>query len=106
MTPRNKILNELAIIAHDHKLTLREVFSASRVADVVECRNKCMWHVRSQYGYSLPKIGRMFNRNHATVYHGIAAHETKMGIENDRTRAHEIKLERARVRARALTAAA
>jgi len=106
MTPRDKILNELAIISYNHELTLREVLSASRFADVVECRNECMWHVRNKHGYSLPKIGRIFNRHHSSVYHGIAAHESTLGIENDRTKAHEIKLERARIRARAASASA
>ena len=108
MTPRDKILNELAIIAHEHKLSLRDILSPARYAHIVACRNHAMWYVRNKYGYSLPKIGRLFNRHHATVYHGIAAYEFTLGIENERTIAHLKKLEdsRDRIRARAGIASA
>lgn len=106
MTPRDKILNEIAIIAYEHRLSLRDILEPGRFPHIVKCRNQAMWHVRTNHRYSLPKIGKLFNRHHATVYHGIAAHEKTLGIENERTIAHQKKLEDSRVRARALIDAA
>ena|SRR5690606_17916634 len=96
MTPREKILNEIAIIAHHHKLALRDIIHPARFSHIVRARNHAMWHIRTVHGYSFPRIGTIFGVHHATVIHGVAAHMAIKGINN----CYTVSLERKRKRAR------
>lgn len=42
-----------------------------RRRDVVQARHEAMALVRKKTGYSLPKIGLLFNRHHSSVLYGI-----------------------------------
>lgn len=96
MTPKEKILNEVALIAQSHKLALRDLMVPARFPHIVQARNHAMWHIRTVHGYSFPRIGAIFGVNHTTVIHGVASHMLLKGIRNDYT----ISLERKRKRAR------
>lgn len=98
MTPKEKILNEVALIAHSHSLALRDLMVPARFHHIVKARNHAMWHIRTVHGYSFPRIGRIFGIHHATVIHGIASHMLINGIRNDYTISLEIKRKRARDR--------
>lgn len=98
MTPKEKILNEVALIAHSHSLALRDLMVPARFPHIVKARNHAMWHIRTVHGYSFPRIGAIFGIHHATVIHGIASHMLLKGIRNDYTDSLEIKRKRARDR--------
>lgn len=98
MTPKEKILNEVALIAHSHSLALRDLMVPARFPHIVKARNHAMWHIRTVHGYSFPRIGRIFGIHHATVIHGIASHMLIKGIRNEYTISLEIKRKRARDR--------
>lgn len=98
MTPKEKILNEVALIAHSHNLALRDLMVPARFPHIVKARNHAMWHIRTVHGYSFPRIGAIFGIHHATVIHGIAAHMSLKGIENEYTMSLEKKRKRARDR--------
>jgi len=47
------------------------VLSSSRVREVVEARQLCMFFVRKLKELPYMKIGKMFRRDHATVIHAV-----------------------------------
>jgi chromosomal replication initiation ATPase DnaA len=57
-----------------------EIVSPNRKEDLVMVRHCCMYFLRRQ-GHSLPKIGDMLKRDHATVLHGTR--EFAKRIENN-----------------------
>ena len=105
-TPREKMLADIENIVKRHGLSLKDIFTTSRLPWIVACRNECMRHIRNEYGYSLPKIGKMFKRDHSAVYHSINAYEFKHGMDTEGARKYAIKLQRAKDRHRAVTDAA
>jgi predicted house-cleaning noncanonical NTP pyrophosphatase (MazG superfamily) len=68
--------------------------SRVRTQKVARCRGEIAWELR-QRNLSFPKIGRILNRDHATIMHAISRHEA---IRAERARLHEearIRLEAA-----------
>ena len=56
-----------------------EVLSDRRSSDVAQARHE-IWHrIYSELpNYSLPMIGRLFNRDHTTILHGIRKHKKRV----------------------------
>ena len=52
-----------------------------RVREYVDQRNYLYKHIRTKYGYSFSRISAMFNRDHATVIHGIKSHDALKGTK-------------------------
>jgi len=78
MTPRERVMSDIKEVARWHGIPVYRLMSADRHREVVAARNAAYWLVWFKYGYSLPKIGRLFGRNHSTVLFGIGAHQGKI----------------------------
>jgi hypothetical protein len=50
--------------------TLKELRGSSRSSPLVRARWECFARCRAE-GYSMPAIGKFFNRDHTTVLHGL-----------------------------------
>ncbi len=64
-------------VAEKHQISGHEMRSQRRLAPLVRARQEAM-HLMKEAGYSTPQIGRYFRRDHTTVLHGVAMHETRM----------------------------
>lgn len=70
MTPRQKHLNDIGLVALQHGFTADEVLSPSRTAKLVQARQDCIVMFRER-GYSTTEIGRIMRRDHTTIVHAL-----------------------------------
>ena len=63
-------LEIISSIARDHGLTADDLTGPSRVPAVCVVRRCAMKALRAK-GWSTPRIGRLLNRDHSTVVHGL-----------------------------------
>lgn len=82
LTPRQVVLLDVVGVACTHKLTLDHIFKRDRRIRVVNARNAAFWAIWFNYGFSLPKLGRLFGRSHASVLRGIGSHMLRCGIDH------------------------
>lgn len=54
-----------------HSTTVAELQSPRRDRRTAALRQDCMWWLQATFGLSTPQIGRLVNRDHTTVLHGI-----------------------------------
>ena len=52
--------------------------SDSRARDLSHVRQEIMWEANKIHGRSFPDIGRVLNRDHTTILHGVRAHEERI----------------------------
>jgi hypothetical protein len=52
-------------------VTLEQLKSRSREQKLVDLRHHAFWILRTRFNWSMPKIGRFFNRDHTTALHGV-----------------------------------
>jgi len=65
-------------VCEDHGLSLRYMLSPERCRSVAWPRQEAMARIYATGRYSLPTIGRFFNRHHTTVLHAIRAHAKRL----------------------------
>lgn len=66
--PRNELKHIIDLIARMHGVTYKQVISKGRVTRIAQARQAAMCAVKqARPGISLPKIGRLFDRDHTTV---------------------------------------
>lgn len=65
MTPAAKTI--IRDVAREHGVSFDDILGPSRNRNVVRPRREAMHRIRQELGYSYPKIGRLFNRDHSTV---------------------------------------
>lgn len=58
-------------VAREAGLSLSEIRSRSRRRDLVDTRQAAALAARRETAASLPQIGRILNRDHSTVLHGL-----------------------------------
>ena len=63
-----------------------------RSADLVRVRHEIWWEVSRQTKLSLPQIGRLSNRDHTVVLHGIRCHQER--VSGQKCPELEVKRER------------
>jgi hypothetical protein len=61
--------------AAEGNFPIRLLSSDYRNRHIVRLRQKAMYRMHRELGWSLPRIGRMLNRDHTTVLHGVRRHE-------------------------------
>jgi len=54
-----------------NRITIIELFSERRKQNLVHARQEAMYTCRILTGYSFPRIGQFFKKDHTTVMHGI-----------------------------------
>ena len=65
-----------AQVARWHNVTVTDLISERRTANLVLPRKEAYWLCRQVTGRSLPEIGRLFgNRDHTTVLHGVRSYQ-------------------------------
>lgn len=75
--PARAIANE---VAGRHGVDPDRLFSATRARPVAYARQEAFYLIRDRLNYALTQIGRIFDRDHATVLHGIQAHASRNGL--------------------------
>ena len=79
MTPRERYLADIGLIALRHGVTREDVLGRSRVGRIVEARQHCYWHFRER-GRTFPEIARIMRRDHSSVIHGRRMHMLRCGL--------------------------
>lgn len=88
--PRKRMIREIAVdVCRGHGIPLSQVLSESRVRRIARVRQEIMWR-SYEAGHSLPKIGRVLNRDHTTVLWGVRQYERLLS-ENGGDHAVEIE---------------
>lgn len=76
----------VAQVAMKHGVTRRDIHSHRRSVPLIKARHEAMWRARQETKFSLPAIGRFFDRDHTTVFHAVRKHEERMASQ---TTAHD-----------------
>jgi chromosomal replication initiation ATPase DnaA len=71
---RPKVKEIAENIALAHGVTMDELFGRSQKARIVQAR-VAFWRSLRDMGWSLPDIGEMSDRCHATVMYGLRSHD-------------------------------
>jgi hypothetical protein len=66
--PGRDIIVEVALL---HGLTETDLRGPSKARRIARARWQAMARIHNELGYSLPKVGKMFSRDHTTVLHGV-----------------------------------
>lgn len=74
------LLGLLDDVCRAHHVTRSDVCSRNRSRAVANARHEVWWRLRS-LAFSYVEIGRLFDRNHTTVLHGVRAWEAQMLAE-------------------------
>jgi len=67
-----------ADVAKRHGLTVEDLRGPERRQAAVRARHEAMAIIRAQGRFSLPQIGKFFNRDHTTVIHALRRVEERM----------------------------
>lgn len=70
MTPREKNLAAIDVIAQEHGYTVEDILGPSRMKHLVSVRRLCVLMLHGR-GYSTNEIGRILNRCHTTICHAL-----------------------------------
>jgi chromosomal replication initiation ATPase DnaA len=70
MTPRQKNLDAIDVIAQQYGYTVEDILGRSRLKRVVAVRRLCILMLRDR-GYSTTEIGRLMDRDHTTIGHAL-----------------------------------
>lgn len=97
-TPKAQVRKVIEAVCDRHEITYTDVMSRSRFADVVAARHEAIVAVATAFPWmSLPKIGRVFGRDHTSILHAL----DKFGVPR-RTMGHEARDQNYRPNALAL----
>jgi len=69
--PREKRMAIIARVATAHSVTVAELLGPSHVRKLAYARWEAMAEIKAELGDSLSAIGRLFNRDHTSVMHGL-----------------------------------
>jgi chromosomal replication initiation ATPase DnaA len=69
----------VARVARRHRVDPSDLMSDDRTCVMTYARQEAYARVRDDLGWSYPRIGRFFGRNHATVMFGIKRHRARCG---------------------------
>ncbi len=68
----------LTEVAAKHGVSVMAMISHRRPTVLARARHECWWRAREETAFSLPQIGRAYNRDHTSIIHGIRMHEKRM----------------------------
>ena len=77
---------ELELIAQKHSVPLAALREKGRSKLLVAARKDCYRYLRDQREWSLPQIGKYFNRDHSTIIHSLRSDEDREALNADRAR--------------------
>jgi hypothetical protein len=97
-TPKAQVRKVIEAVCERHEVAYTAVMSRSRFADIVAARHEAIVAVATAFPWmSLPKIGRVFGRDHTSILHAL----DKFGVPR-RTQGHEARDQNYRPNALAL----
>lgn len=70
-TPHEMVRNIVCRVAREAGVTPDDIYGDSRKAHIARARAAAMHLSRKRLGYSYPKLGKIFNRDHTTIIHAI-----------------------------------
>ncbi len=73
-TPRQYRLSVIGAVANRRGIPVRAIMGRDRTPLVSAARQEAMAEIRARFGDSLPRIGKLFGRDHTTVLAGIRKH--------------------------------
>lgn len=76
MSPKMHELAEL--VAERHGVSLAELRGSSHARRFARPRHEAFSLIRAACGYSYPRIGKYFGRDHTTVLWGIRSHQARL----------------------------
>jgi type II secretory pathway component GspD/PulD (secretin) len=77
---RARIRQIIAQVARAHRLTDHDILSCRRNVLIVRARQEAMYRVINETTHSLTVIGKAFDRDPSTVWHGVHAHAARSGL--------------------------
>ncbi len=76
----DEILN---IISEEQSISVDSIISRVRHREVVGGRQLFCYIMREKFGFSYTKIGRLIERNHATIMHSNKSHKDNYQFDRD-----------------------
>lgn len=73
-TPRERADQICVWVAQAHGFSIKDLIGQDRRRPVALARFEA-WAALHAIGWSTPRIGRKFNRDHSTIVHGIQRHK-------------------------------
>lgn len=74
MTPLERTMCEIDSIAFKHGLSREDLFGRDRREKASKARQEAFYRLRYK-GWSFPRIGKLFGRDHSTIVHGFERHQ-------------------------------
>jgi chromosomal replication initiation ATPase DnaA len=73
------LIDHLDVVCRTKKVTREEVCSRVRTKTIAAARHELWWRLRTapELELSYDEIGRLFDRNHTSVLHGVRAHQRR-----------------------------
>jgi hypothetical protein len=59
-------------------VSIADILGRDRRPLIAAARHEAIWRVRRVTGWSLPRLGRFFNRDHTTVLHSVREMEKRL----------------------------
>ena len=78
---RRTMASILAEVSEETGITVAEFKSDARFRKIAWPRQYAMWRMVQENRWSLPQIGRFFNRDHTTVIHACRQVEKRGAVE-------------------------
>lgn len=74
MTPMQRTMSDIGLIALKHGLQREDLLGRSRKAQISRARQEAFYALRYR-GWSFPRIGKLFGRDHSTIIDGFERHQ-------------------------------
>lgn len=77
VTPHGRIALVIARVAAEYGVTADDIMGDVRSRNISWARHAAFYAVKAATGASLLRLGRIFNRDHSTILHGIRMHKAR-----------------------------
>jgi len=74
------LLSLVKRLAAAHHVTVDELLGPDRMSGPSHARQALWSHLHENGGWSYPRLGKVFGRNHCTILYGIRAHRERNGL--------------------------
>lgn len=74
-------------VSNQTMIPVHDLLGKKRDHPTAHARQLCFYRIQRECNYSLPRIGRLFGRDHTTVMHGIRQEEKRQADMNDQNSA-------------------
>lgn len=89
-TPLGSIQGRLSRIAQNHDVTVKLILSGLRFPDIVRARAEAAYELRTELGYSFPRIARILNlKDHTSVIYLCRKFDREMRVRQRKQLAQE-----------------